>query len=211
MTIPPESNEQIVGMFWMLRINGQLPSAVEPGLTATFSLAGPADIADLATAMGLDDSEPVLQRFERGCHCHIVRVEEQLVSYGWITFDREDIGSLGLSVHLLPGEAYIWDCATLATYRGQRLYPALLSYMLRELRASGFQRVWIGMDADNLPSLAGVARAGFQQIVALLQDRQAPARTFVVRGCPGVTQQDVQDARYALLGKRGVDRMTLAE
>ena len=209
MTLPTDADAQIMGLFWMLRLDDPLPPAIEPGIAATFLRAGLDDAAELAAAMGFDDVEPVLQRFERGCQCHIARIDGRLISYGWITFDEERIGSLGLSVRLLAGEAYIWDCATLALYRGQRLYPALLSHMLRELRAAGFWRAWIGMDADNLPSQAGVARAGFQQIVTLLQANDASTPTFLIRSSPGASELDVQAAQYALLGDRGANSITL--
>lgn len=202
MKFPVDPGEQLMGMFWMLRLDRPLPAVVEPGLAATFQRAGSEESAELAVAMGFDDIEPVTWRFERGCHCYLARNAGQLVSYGWITFDEEDIGSLGLKVRLQHGEAYIWDCATLAAYRGQRLYPALLSVMVRELRAAGYWRAWIGMDADNLASQAGVARAGFQPIAALLQAHPAPVPRFLVRAFPNASAQDVYDARVALLGER---------
>jgi ribosomal protein S18 acetylase RimI-like enzyme len=206
-----EQGGQLMGLFWMLRLDKPLPPVVAPGIAATFARAGSEDSADLAAAMGLDDTEPVLQRFARGCQASVARVEGRLVSYGWITFDREDIGSLGLSVRLLPGEAYIWDCATLLSYRGQHLYPALLSHMVRELHAAAFRRIWIGMDADNGSSRAGVARAGFQQIVSLWRPDPAAPRTFLLRGSPGVPAQDIQDAQYALLGARDQESITLPD
>lgn len=206
-----EAGGQLMGLFWMLKLASPLPPAVEPGVAASFTRAGTADSADLAAAMGLDDTEPVFRRFARGCQASIARVEGRLASYGWITFDREDIGSLGLSVRLLPGEAYIWDCATLLTYRGRHLYPALLSHMVRALHVAGLQRVWIGMDADNLPSQAGVVRAGFQQIVSLWRPDPTSPRTFLLRDAPGAAGQDIQDAQYALLGVRGQDTITLPD
>lgn len=211
MTIPSESGAQHMGLFWMLKLDGDLPAAPEPRLPALMQRAGPEIVNELAAAMGLDDPTSILQRFQRGCQCYIARIEGRLASYGWITFDEERIGELGLSVRLLAGEAYIWDCATLAAYRGQRLYPALLAHMLRELRASSLKRIWIGMDADNLPSQTGVARAGFQPIVDLLQTRHASTRTFLTRGYPGVSEQDVRDAQYALFGDRDLSSITRTE
>jgi hypothetical protein len=208
MNIPSDADAQTLGLFWLLKLDQPLPPAVEPGVPATFQPASLEESAELAVAMGLDDAEPVLQRFARGCRCFIARIEGRLVSYGWVSFEREHIGSLGLEVHLLPGEAYIWDCATLALYRGQHLYPALLSSIVHTLQVEGFQRVWIGMDADNQPSQAGVARAGFRPIVALLQTHDMPAQTLLVRGYPGIPEQDIQAAQYALLGDREASSIT---
>ncbi|HEY0753686.1 MAG TPA: GNAT family N-acetyltransferase [Ktedonobacteraceae bacterium] len=202
MTFPSDPDAQVLGLFWLLRLDGPLPAAVEPEQPATFLQASLEDSAELAVAMGLDDIEPVLQRFARGCQCHITRINGQLVGYGWITFAEERIGSLGLRVRLQPGEAYIWDCATLAAYRGQRLYPALLSSMLRALHAAGYWRIWIGMDADNLASQAGVARAGFRLIAGLQQAQHASTHPFQILGSPDASEQEVRDASTVLLGER---------
>lgn len=200
MILSSEPGAQLMGLFWTLSLAETLPAVPAPRIPATFLLAGPEVAEELAAAMDFADSEPVLQRFQRGCHCYIARSAGQLIAYGWITFDEELIGGLDLRVRLLPGEAYIWDCATLPAYRGQGLYPALLGHMQCQLQNAGFQRLWIGMDADNLPSQAGVARAGFQRIVDLLQVRDTSTRTFLARAYPGATEQDVRAARYVLFG-----------
>ncbi len=208
MSALSEPDAQLVGLFWTLNLAETLPVVSAPRVPATFLRAGPEIAAELAGVMGFADSEPVLQRFQRGCHCYLARRAGQLVAYGWITFDEELIGGLDLRVRLLPGEAYIWDCATLPAYRGQGLYPALLGHMQRELQHAGHQRLWIGMDADNLPSQAGVARAGFQRIIDLLQVRDTPTRTFLARAYPGASVQDVRAARYALFGDADASTFT---
>lgn len=204
------SDAQHMGLFWTLRLAEPLPPAVEPQVPLTFQRVGPEIAGELAVAMGLADPAPVFQRFRLGRHCYIGRSEgRRIVVYGWITFDEELIGGLDLRVRLLPGEAYIWDCATLSAYRGLHLYPALLTCMQRELHSAGFRRIWIGMDAGNVSSQAGVARAGFQHIVDILQVRDAPARTFLARPAPGVSQENVLAARYALFGDRETSRIVL--
>lgn len=204
-----EAGVQHLGLFWTLHLDGPLPAAVVPRAPVTFRRVGCEVAEELASAMGLADPTPVFQRLRRGRHCYIGRSEGQIVAYGWITFDEEVIGGLDLRVRLLPGEAYIWDCATLPAYRGQRLYPALLTCMQRELQDAGCRRIWIGMDADNLPSRAGVARAGFQHVVDIVQVRNTPARIFMARPAPDASQEDVQAAWYALFGDREASSVTL--
>src|SRR5260370_38645437 len=114
--------------------------------------------------MGCVDAALVMQRIDTWRNGVVSRIEGILVSYGWVTFDEEDIGELGLSIRLKAGEAYIWNCATLPAYRGQRLYPALLAHMVGELHRQGLHRVWIGTDTDNLPSQSGMALAGCQPL-----------------------------------------------
>lgn len=204
-----ESDVQHMGLFWTLHLARPLPAAVIPHAPVTFRRIGSDVAEELASAMGLADPAPVFLRLRQGRHCSIGRSEGRLAVYGWITFDEEVIGGLDLRVRLLPGEAYIWDCATLPAYRGRHLYAALLTCMQRELQDAGFQRIWIGMDAGNLPSRAGVARAGFQHVVDIVQVRNTPARIFMARPAPGASQEDVQAARYALFGDREASSVTL--
>src|SRR5207245_6744167 len=64
------------------------------------------------------------------------------------------------------------------------------------------KRVWIGADADNLPSQTGIVLCGFQPIADVVLDRVLAIRIPWVRGRPGVPEQLVEDARRALFGKR---------
>lgn len=210
MTSPAEINAQHMGLLWMLSLAEPLPVGPTPRIAATFHIAGLEQAAELAAAMGFADPEPVLQRFEQGRCCAIARVAGQLAAYGWQTFDEEGIGELGLRMRLLPGEVYLWDCATLPAWRGQRLYPALLSYMLDVLQHDGFQRVWIGMDADNLPSQTGAALAGFQPIIDILLVREPHTRRFLARGYPDVPEEHVRDAQYALFGDRDASSLVVS-
>lgn len=211
MTSFSEPAVQRMGLFWTVKLAGPLPVPVRPRVSVTFQRADLQDAEELASVMGFVDAGPVLRRFQRGRHCYIGRSEGQPVTYGWITFDEDVIGELGLRVRLLPGEAYIWDCATLPAYRGLYLYPALLAWMQRELQDTGFQRIWIGMDADNLPSQAGVARAGFAHVIDILQVRTGAARTFLADPAPGALSEDVQAAQYMLFGDREMSKITLQD
>ena len=206
MTTPSETGA--LGILWMLRLDKPLPGGPEPRRQATFSRAGPEIVGELAQAMGLDNPSLVWQRFHMGKHCYIARIQGYLAAYGWITFDEEGIGELGLRMRLNKGEAYIWDCATLPAYRGLRFYPALLAYMLVELQHAGFQRIWIGTDADNLPSQSGVVRVGCQPISEVIQAQDG---SLLSRGRPGVLLQDVLDAHFALFGNRDLTRIVLPE
>lgn len=190
------------GTFWIVNLDGPTLASVAPRLAATFQRVGSETAPLLAQAMGLDDPALVLQRFATGRRCYAGRVEDKLTIYGWVTFDEEEIGELGLSFRLQAGEAYIWDCATLPAYRGQRLYPALLTYMLSDLYREGLHRVWIGTDTDNLASQSGLALAGFHPAVDIMLTPALPMRRPWTRGRPGVLEQTVTDVRRALFANR---------
>lgn len=202
MTMPSDLDAQHVGTFWLLNLTGAVPPAVAARVPVTFQRAWSEDTAELAQAMGLDDPDEIRRRFAAGKWCYIGRIESRLATYGWVTFDEEKIGELGLSICLQPGEAYIWDCGTPPAYRGQRLYPALLSYILSELHRLGLRRVWIGADADNVTSQGGIALAGFRPIADFLLARASDTRRAWLRGCPGATTQEVQDIHAAIFGEK---------
>ncbi len=197
-----ETGARHLGTFWMLRLDQPLAIGPAPRVRTVFTRAGPEIVQELARTMEFDDPTAILQRFTRGCHGYIARIEGKLAAYGWVTFDEESIGELGLSIRLKTGDAYIWDCATLPAYRGQRLYPALLAHILSELQSSGLRRAWIGADTDNLSSQAGMALAGFSPAVDVIMTRVLTIRRLWVRGRPGVPEQVVADVRQALFGKR---------
>jgi hypothetical protein len=119
-----------------------------------------------------------------------------------VSFEEEHIGELNLRIRLLPGEAYIWDCVTIPAFRRNRLYSALLGYIIRELHADGFCRAWIGADMENIPSQQGIAHAGFHHIGDLVVARVLAIRQVWVRGQPGVPEHIVAEARRAFLENR---------
>ena len=202
MTHPAEADAQPQGTLWTLDLDQPLPVGPVLQVPVVFMRAGLEVAQELAQAMDLDDLAVVLQRFDNGRHCYIGRIEGTLVTYGWVTFDEEGIGELSLSIRLKAGEAYIWNCATLPAYRGQRLYPALLIHIIGELHHQGLHRVWIGTDTDNLPSQSGMALAGLQPIGDVVISRVLTMRRVWMRGRPGVPEQLVIDVRQALFGER---------
>jgi hypothetical protein len=153
--------------------------------------------------MGRDASAELLNRFNTGRRCYTAWVGDTLAAYGWVSFDEEYIGELNLRVRLLPGEVYIWDCATAPLFRRNRLYSALLSFIIGELCTEQLCRAWIGADLANKPSQQGIARAGFHHVADLVVARVLAMRQVVwVQGQPDVPDQLVAEARRAFLNDR---------
>ena len=160
MMVSAENDPRRAGTIWMLDLDEATP-VVTPRVHAEFRRVTPDLMPALSTVRGYDVSAEFLHRFETGRQCYGAWVEGQLAAFGWVSYDDEDIGELNLRIKLLPGEVYVWDCATAPRFRGNGLYSALLSYMLGELRDQKICRAWIGADLDNVPSQKGIARAGF--------------------------------------------------
>ena len=193
-----------VGIFWLFKLEEPVSTSafsVTPALPVTFRCIGPDMIRPLAQVMGMEDHASITRRFEQGKRCYAGFHGDEIVTYGWVTFDEETIGELGLTARMRAGEAYIWDCGTPPAYRGKRLYPALLAHILNALAAEGISRAWLGTDADNIPSQKGVALVGFQPILDVGFTRSPECDTMWIRQRPGASEQDACDARRVLLGQ----------
>lgn len=200
MMVSAESDPRRHGTIWMLNLDKE-PPAVIPRIHADFRRV----TLDLVPVLASIDSLPlaeITRRLESGRQCYAAWVDGQVAAYGWVSFEDEDIGELNLRIKLLPGEAYIWDCATLPAFREKLLYSALLIYILRELRAQNLCRAWIGADYANVASQKGMARAGFHHVADLVIQRVLAMRQVWVVGLPDVPESIVAEARRAFLNDR---------
>ncbi len=201
MRAAPDDDPRKAGTIWALDLAEDVPF-VFPSIISDFERLGPGDADELAAVMGGVTRMDILMRFASGKRCYGVHVREKLAAYGWVSFDEELVGELRLRVQLIPGEAYIWDCATLPEFRRHRLYTALLSYVLSDLRFDHFKRAWIGANLDNEPSQRGIARAGFHHVANLVVERVLGMRMVWVEGWPGAPDDMVDKARRVFLGDR---------
>jgi len=201
MMVSAENDPRRAGTIWTLNLDELVP-AVTPLIPATFRRVEADLLTVLVSARDGVSSGELLKRFENGRRCYTAWVEDQIVAYGWVSFDDEHIGELDLRIRLLPGEVYIWDCATIPAFRRNHLYSALLSYIIQELRAEGLCRAWIGADLANKPSQQGMSRAGFHHVADLVVARVLAMRQIWVQGQPGVPEQIVAEARRAFLNDR---------
>jgi GNAT superfamily N-acetyltransferase len=201
MMVSAENDPRRAGTIWMLNLDEPAP-AIQPSIPATWHRAGLDLLPVLISTTGHENRAELLRRFETGRRCYTAWVGDQLASYGWVSFDEEHIGELNLRIKLLPGEAYIWDCATIPAFRRNHLYSALLSYIIAELRSEGLCRAWIGADMDNQPSQRGIARAGFHHVADLVMARVLTLRQVWVQGQPGIPDHIVAEARRSFLNDR---------
>jgi len=200
MMVSAENDPRRHGTIWMLNLDEPLP-VITPRIHAEFRRVDSDSLPALASTMGCDIPQ-ILERLEMGRHCYAAWADGQIVTYGWVSFENEDIGELNLRIKLLTGEAYIWDCATLLVYRHRLLYSALLAYILGELRAQNLCRAWIGADLNNIASQMGMARAGFHHVADLVIERVLTMRQVWVVGLPDVPESIVGEARHAFLNDR---------
>jgi GNAT superfamily N-acetyltransferase len=159
------------GTLWAVEPGDSLPPKCSARVEADFTELRAADGGDLAAAMDMPYSEPLQERFQNNRRCFCLRVRGQIAAYGWVTQGVECVGELERQFHLHDDEAYIWDCGTVAAWRGQRCYSALLSELIYQLHREGVLRIWIGASRLNRPSVRGFANAGFKPVVDLTYRR----------------------------------------
>lgn len=184
------------GELWALGFDRDIPAPVALAGVA-FGEAALADGARVAAAMGAPAEAQA--RFAIGSRCFIAQIAGEIACYGWVSQGCERIGELERELRMLPGEAYIWDCATLEPFRRRGLYSALLRFMVATLRAEGANRLWIGASTHNEPSLRAFASAGFQPAVQVTFARLLSLRHFWVNGVAGAPPALVAYARQALV------------
>jgi ribosomal protein S18 acetylase RimI-like enzyme len=200
VTTPADRPGIPTGRLWRFFLDAPPPSVAPRGPAFLHPIAE-ADVAVLAQAMRAP-ADAVHDRLRSGRRAHAAWVAGNLAAYCWASFADEPIGEQGLTLRLRPGEAYLWDCATLPAYRRQGLYTALLAYSLAALRDMGLRSVWIGADLDNIASHVGIERAGFVPVADLYHGHGPAAGQRWVTGLPGAPADWVADARWALLGQR---------
>jgi ribosomal protein S18 acetylase RimI-like enzyme len=196
--MPTGKYSRRVGTVWMLDLDKSIPD-LTPLVNATFRRVGLESITELAAARGDGTTTEVRRRFETGRRCYAAWVDSELACYGWVSFNEEFVAELNLQLRFLPGEAYIWDCATKPSFRQNHLYSALLVHIAGMLQTENFCRIWIGADYDNTASHRGIERAGFRSIADFFVARDSSMGQYWAQGKPGVPESLVAEARRVFL------------
>lgn len=84
-------------------------------------------------------------------------------AYGWVATQEASIGELGLHFTLPDRDRYLWDFATNPQWQGRGLYPRLLQAIIQH-ESDRAERFWIIHAPENLPSGAGMGKAGFKAV-----------------------------------------------
>jgi GNAT superfamily N-acetyltransferase len=119
--------------------------------------------------------EEVRARRRDGHRPYVACLHGTPVAYGWVATRAASIGELKVTIALPRGDRYLWDFATLPAFQGRGLYPRLLQAILRqEVRQA--ERFWIIYAPENLPSGAGMRKAGFVAATELSFDTGGQVR-----------------------------------
>lgn len=126
----------------------------------SFQVQVETDDARLAAINRIDATE-IMRRRQAGHRPYVGYLGGQPVTYGWVATREASIGELNLVFSIASDTRYLWDFATLPDWQGKGLYPRLLQAIVQAETADQF---WIIHAPENLPSGAGMQKAGFQAV-----------------------------------------------
>ena len=134
------------------------------------------DVAELfavASAHRWKRTRRLLSDWIVGGNPFLVAVSDgEIVGYACITlgFSSRDpllLEGIGRALDIGPGDAWVADAFILPSHRGNRIYPALGSRLLRQARDAGVRRVVATILADNGLSRSAHRKIGVDEIGTL--------------------------------------------
>jgi GNAT superfamily N-acetyltransferase len=149
-------------------------------------------------------------RLARGSRCFGAWVGHELVGYGWVSTKSEWIGEVELEIGLPAGEAYIWNCVTLARHRRKGVFRSVVNAVVGEAQKEGLARLWIA----SIVGVGGktIQQAGFQPALRFDARKMLGMHWLRVRPAEGVDPDLLASARKAvsvkgpLLVRRSITR-----
>jgi ribosomal protein S18 acetylase RimI-like enzyme len=150
-------------LVFLARTAGALP--VAPAAKwgdLSFSSATERDADDYARWIGTDSPRTFSARLSPDTRCYLVRHGERVVHATWVTTTASWLRELRRYFRVPEGDAYVYESFTRADARGMGVYPFALTEICAALDAEGAQRVWVGVEHSNAPSLRAITKAGFE-------------------------------------------------
>jgi ribosomal protein S18 acetylase RimI-like enzyme len=150
----------------------------------------------------------VRPRFARGVRCFAAIVDGAIAGYGWLSTQPEWIGELQLDISPGPGEAYLWNCATVPEHRRRGIFKALLTGISNHAQAAGLRRLWIGSVA--IPAEKVVGPSGFRRALRFSTWTLGSAHVLISRPAAEADAKLVREARIALGSQEAPMRLGLS-
>lgn len=132
-----------------------------------------ADI-ELLARLGEVSKEEVMRRLVNDHLAFVAFLNGVPAAFGWMARGKASIGELNHTMILPIGHRYLWNFRTIAEFRGQGIYPALLQYILR-YEGTKARQFWIIHAPENQSSLRGIIKAGFHYVGKLYTDHNGEA------------------------------------
>jgi hypothetical protein len=143
-----------------------------PGVGLSVRRAAAEDGPRYARDIGTDTEKSFRARLAPDVMCFLVEDGHRFVHASWVTttgaWTRE------IRAYLAPpaGDAYVYESFTRADARGRGIYPFALAGIVSAMARTGIENIWVGVEADNAPSVRAIAKAGFREAFTLDFERR---------------------------------------
>lgn len=117
--------------------------------------------ATVTTDLKNADHQRILQRLSAGCRLFIASHEGRPVAYVFSSTGTCTVTEVEQTLHIMPGECYLYDAYTYPPFRGHGIYPALLVNTARVFRSCSYRHILIFTLGVNRASVQGIKKAGF--------------------------------------------------
>ncbi|HWC13449.1 MAG TPA: hypothetical protein VG929_02500 [Actinomycetota bacterium] len=139
----------------------------------TLRRATPEDGVRYARDIGTDSPGTFTKRVTPRTWCYVVEADDaRLLHATWCTIAGAWTREIAACLVPPRDSAYVYESFTRSDARGKGIYPFALRGIASDLAATGTQRVWVGVEADNFPSLRAVAKAGFEAASQICFERR---------------------------------------
>jgi len=141
-------------------------------------------------------------RLARGSRCFGAWVGHELVGYGWLSTKSEWIGEVELEIRLPAGEAYVWNCVTIARHRRKGVFRSVVTAIVGQAHKEGLARLWIA----SLEGVGGktMQQAGFQPVLRFNSAKRLGLYWLMVSPADGVDPDLLASARESVSVKGAV-------
>ena len=146
--------------------------------------ATPDDALRYARDVGTESPRTFRLRLTSSTRCLLALEGDRILHSSWVT--KGDAWTVELRRYVRPPshDAYVYESLTQAHARGRGLYPLALKWICHHA-AQNFERVWVGVEDDNVPSLKAVTKAGFQEALSVDFRRRLGRTTLRLKAASG--------------------------
>ena len=116
-------------------------------------------------------------------HAYGVYSGEKLAHVSWLLPPAAVAQEQPKFLDLQDGDAEITGSETLPGYRGKGLYPFAIQQIIQVAEHLGIRRIYMKARKENLPSQAGILRAGLRQtgVITVVTPPAISSKTFILR------------------------------
>lgn len=125
------------------------------------------DAARYARDIGTDSPSTFRRRLSPWTRCFVVDDGSMFLHASWVTTSRAWTSEIRGYISPPIGDAYIYESFTRPETRGRGIYPFALFSICAEVRQRRVGRAWVGVEAENVPSVRAITKAGFEQAFEL--------------------------------------------